>query len=223
MAKGTKVAAPKGKLAYVFIKGEGRNQALQGQEKKMMYVASVIYKKDSPEHKELLDLTEKEWARYKEENPGAKKPKDYTNGIKPVMVDGDELDEDGDPIKVETDEVIATFKTNTMWPAKGNKPAQPQIVKVFNKSGKALTEAYQAADFSIGEGSEGVIHGMAQGNDGGGNHKVSLYLAGVQLSKLVKYEGDTIETEEIDGEDIDFDDGVSALETPTNAGETPNL
>jgi len=219
MAKSTKLETPLGELQYCFIKGEGRNQAMKGEEPRMQFVASVVFEKDSAEHKAVLAIIDAEWTRYKGENPGVKKPAKFTNGIKPVMIDGPDKDEDGDPIRVESDKVRVTFKTNTMWPAKGNTPAKPQVVTVLDYKGKDKTEVYQKADWAIGEGSTGVIHGTAQANDIGGTHKVTLYLSGVQLGKLVKYEGSEIDASEIDGEDFgdDFDDDIA------ESGETPDI
>jgi hypothetical protein len=202
----TKLKTPVGELRYVFIKGEGRNQAMPGQPERMQFVASVVLKKDSAQHKQLLASINTEWDAYKSANglKPAQQPK--TNGIKPVM---------DKETGAETDYVLATFKTNTKW-ADG----KPQVVKVFDHKGNDITVAATNAPWSIGSGSTGVIHGSASGNDTGGAHKVTLYLTAVQIAKLVKYEGDAPDVDEMEGEDIDLGDDVPAI---TEGDEAPAL
>ena len=194
----TKLKTPVGELRYVFIKGEGRNQAMPGQPERMQFVASVVLKKDSAQHKALLAEINKEWDTYKANNglKPAQQPK--TNGIKPVM---------DKETGAETDYVLATFKTNTKWP-----DGKSQVVKVFDHKGNDITVAATNAAWSIGSGSTGVIHGSASGNDAGGAHKVTLYLTAVQIAKLVKYEGDAPDVDEMEGEDIDLgEEAVAAI------------
>jgi len=112
----------------------------------------------------------------------------------------------------ETDKVLVTFKTDTKW-----KDGKAQVVKVFDHKGADITTAIQNATWSIGSGSTGVIHGSASGNNVGGAHKVTLYLTAVQIAKLTKYEGTAIELDELEGDDIDLEDSVSAIDT------TPDL
>ena len=207
MAKGTKVKTKVGELKYVFIDGEGKNNAMPGEEPRMQYTASIVFKENSPEHKAFKQLVDAEWKRYKTEFGVKGLPR--TNGIKQEMMN----DPDGtiDPAteavrKVPTGNVLITFKTNTVWP-----DGKPQIIKVFDHKGRDITEAVRAADWSIGKGSTGIIHGVAQGNNIGGTHKVTLYLSAVQIAKLVKYEGNSIDADEIEGEDIDLDDNVAAV------------
>ena len=217
-AKGTKIKTPIGELMYINITGEGKNTAMPGEPARMCFVVSLKLKKDSEEHKAIKGVIDEEWKRYCAETGTKGRPK--TTGIKPVMVpkvvDGKpELDEYGATVKVESDEVLVNFSTGTKWAS-----GEPQVVKVFDNKGNDVTVAIQKAPWKIGNGSKGVVHGMASGNSVGGTAKVSLYLSAVQLAKLVKYEGDTIDAEEIEGEDLDLgDDGMSAL-TP---GEGPTL
>lgn len=204
----TKVKTKVGELKYVFIDGEGRNQAMPGEEPRMQYVVSWVVPKNGPEHKALLELINAEWAGYKEKFGVKGLPK--TNGIKDEMQKdpSGEIDPATEDVKkVPTGNVIATFKTNTTWPD-GN----PQVVKVFDHKGNDITTAVTNASWSIGNGSTGVIHGSASANNIGGTHKVTLYLTAVQLAKLVKYEGNDVDTEEIDGEDIDLgEEAVAAI------------
>jgi len=193
----TKVKTPKGELRYVFIDGEGRDQAMPGNDPHMQFVCSVVLEKDSEAHKNILAQIDEEWTAYKTANGIKPAVKPKTNGIKPVLDK-----ETGE----ETNDVLVTFKTNTVWP-NGN----PQVVKVFDHKGNDITTAVHAADWSVGNGSTGVIHGTAQGNDVGGAQKVTLYLSAVQIATLTKYEGTEIEVDEMDGEDIDLGDAVPAL------------
>ena len=196
-------------LNYTFIDGEGRNQARQGEEPRMQFVTTAVMKKDGPEHKALLADIDAEWQAYKTKFGAKGLPK--TNGIKDEMV----KDPDGtiDPAteeirKVATGNVVATFKTNTTWP-NGN----PQVVKVFDHKGNDITTAYHNADWGIGNGTTGLVHGTAMGNNVGGDHKVTLYLSAVQIAKLVKYDGNDIQADEIEGDDIDLGADVAAIAT----------
>lgn len=216
MAKGTKVKTQSASLKYIFITGEGRNQALQGEEARMQYVASIVAPKGGDVHTHFEKQVMAEWETYKSMYGVKGLPK--TTGIKDEMQKDPEgtIDPSTEEIqRVPTGNVIIGFKTNTKWPD-GN----PQVVKVFDRKGADITAAVHGADWSIGEGSQGVVHGTAMGNNVGGTHKVTLYLSAVQLSKLVKYEGNEVETEELEGEDLDLGDAVEAIPT---AGETPNL
>ena len=216
MAKGTKTKTKVAGLKFCFIKGEGRNQAMPGEPERMQYVVSLVTPKDGEVHKDFLTKIDAEWKRYKEEFGVKGLPK--TNGIKDETkpCESGEIDPATEKIKkVPTGNVLIGFKTNVAWPN-----GSPQIVKVFDHKGTDITAAYQAADWSIGEGSTGIIHGSAQGNNIGGTHKVTLYLSAVQIAKLVKYEGDEPDTEEVEGEDIDLGAAVEAI--PTEA-EKPSL
>jgi len=193
----------KGTLMYVTITGEGRNGSMPGQPENMQYMASVVFEKDSAGHKHLLQQIKEVWEEYSKANgiKGAHK----SNGIKPVMQETDELDEYGAKKKVETNQVIATFKTGVKW-----QDGNAKIVDVFQPSGKKCTEAIHSADWKIGNGTEGILHGVASGNNVGGTHKISLYLSAVQLAgNLVKYTGTSVQADSIDGaEDIDLETDV---------------
>lgn len=219
MAKGTKVKTKVGELKYVNITGEGKNNAMKGEEPRMQYTASLVCPKDGEIHKHFQAQIDAEWETYKKANGVKGLPK--TNGIKDEMKDdpSGEIDPATEAIKkIPTGNVLITFKTNTKW-ADGN----PQVIKVFAgpKGDQDITAAVQRAPWTIGNGSVGIIHGVAQGNNIGGTQKVTLYLSAVQLAKLVKYEGDSVEVEEIeDAEEIDLGDDIAGIDT-TQAG--PNL
>ena len=104
-------------LKYVFITGEGKNQAMPGEPERMQFVASVVMPKGGEAHKNLLSQIEAEWETYKAQFGVKGKPK--TNGIKDEYQKdpSGELDPDTEEVKrIPTGNVIATFKTNTTWP-----------------------------------------------------------------------------------------------------------
>ena len=219
MTTGTKVKTTVAPLKWVFITGEGRNNAMPGEEPRMQYTASVLVEANSPEHKAFQAQIDTEWKRYKDQFGVKGLPK--TNGMKTFMVESDDK-KDIDPAtekvrKVDSGKVLITFKTNTTWPD-GNS----QVVKIFDGKGRDVTVAVHAAGWSIGDESTGIIHGTAIGNNVGGTHKVTLYLSAVQLAKLVKYEGSSVDAEDIGGEEIDLGDAVEAITVPTNT-EGPAL
>lgn len=205
-----KVKTQLGNLKYVFITGEGRNNAMTGEEPRMQYVASLSVPKDGPTHKHFLAQIDEEWNAYKTKFGVKGLPK--TNGIKDELTNdpSGKIDPATEAIaKISTGNVLITFKTNTKWT-----DGKPQVIKVFDHKGTNITTAVQNAGWAIGEGSTGVIHGTAQGNNVGGTQKVTLYLTAVQIAKLVKYEGSNIETDELEGDDIDLGSDVSAIEGP---------
>ena len=232
MAKGTKVKTKVGPLKYVFITGEGRNNAMKGEEPRMQYTASLCVPKDGEVHKHFHELVYSEWEAYKKQfgvkgKPALNKNGEPMDGIKiEKMKDpSGEIDPQTEEVKmIPTGNVLLTFKTNTKWPD-GN----PQVVKVFanqkDATGKVyaadVTDKMVAGGWAIGEGSEGIIHGSAVGNDVGGSHKITLYLSAVQLKKLVKYEGSEVEVEDIDAEVVDL--GIDADDETNQDSDTPPI
>ncbi len=198
------VKTMKGKLQYLTIKGDGQNQAMQGQPERLMYVATLITEKDSVIHKHMLSQIDAVWADYKKETGFKGKPS--SNGIRPEKVkaeDGHIDDETGEVARVETGNVCITFKTGVAWP-----DGKSKVVKLYDGRGLDKTAEYENATWTIGNDSEGILHGVAQGNDAGGNHKVSLYLTAVQYATLKKYDGVQVELDDIGGEDVEFDNSM---------------
>jgi hypothetical protein len=205
---GTKVKTKVGDLQYVFIKGEGRNQALPGAEVKMMYTASILTDEGSDLHKDFEAQVDAEWDEYKKAKGLKGRPK--TNGIKIHMIPDPSgaIDPDTEEVKkIPSGKVRITMKTNVKWP-----DGKPQVIKLLNNKGKDVTAAFHEADWNVGEGSKGVLHGKAVGNDVGGSHKVTLYLSAVQLATLVKYEGSGVEADDLGGDDMEIGDGFEALD-----------
>ena len=216
---GSKVKTKVVELKYVFITGEGKNQAMPGEPERMQYVASAVMPKDGEAHKALEAMINIEWEAYKKQHSIKGKPK--TNGIKDEYIKDPEgeIDPETEEIKkIATGNIIVNFKTNTTWP-NGN----AQVVKVKDRKGKDITAAIVEADWAIGAKSEGIIHGSVMGNNVGGTQKVTLYLAAVQLTKLVKYEGNDVECEEVEGDDLDLGDSISAVDDSDTADNSPKL
>jgi len=205
----TKVQTHEGTLKYIYIKGEGRNQAMPGEPERMQYVVSITFPKNSTGAKHLQSLIEEEWEDYKKATGVKGKPK--TNGIKDEYIKdpSGEIDPETEVVrKIPTGNIIAQFKTNTTWP-----DGKPQVVRVFDHKGANITGAYAQADWAIGNDSTGVIFGSAVGNNTGGSNKVTLYLTAVQIGKLKKYEGEVVTPTTLDGDDIDITDtGVPEID-----------
>lgn len=213
---GTKIKTQVTNLKYVYITGEGRDQALKGEPPRMQYVSTAVMKKDSGAHKDIEAQINAEWEKYKTEFGVKGKPK--TNGIKEEFMKDPKgtIDPETEEVKrVPTGNILVTFKTNTKW-ADG----KPQVVLVKDRKGADITKAINSVDWAIGEGSQGIVHGTAMGNNIGGTHKVTLYLTAIQLAKLVKYSGTSVECDEIDGDDLDLDSAIDAVDTTEN---TPDL
>lgn len=211
--RGSKVKTKVGDLSFVLINGEGIDTATTGQEPNMKYIAVLECDEGGDIHKHMVAQVEAEWKRYAEEfgvkgKPAKNKHGVPMTGIAPKMVqDPDDIDDEtGEGRWKPTGKVNITFKTTTTWPD-GN----PIVVKVYDGKGNDITARLNDANQSIGEGSRGIIHGTAQGNNAGDAHKVTLYLSAVQLAKFVPYTGTKVETEEIEGaEEIDIASDVPA-------------
>lgn len=214
-----KLKTPIGKLKYCFIKGEGRNQEIDPKlPANMCYTASVVVPKDSKEHKAFEAELTKVWNEYKKVQASAK------GTLKTSCIKEETIKDPVGTIDPETDEVkrlptgniIITAYTKTTW-ADG----KPKLVKKLSGKGDDITKSFDAVDWNIGEGSTGVVHGVAVGNTGGGKAKITFYLSAVQIAKLVKYEGDAIDAEDIGGDDIDLTDAITVEMVDTGAGSEP--
>ncbi len=195
---------PVGKLEWVFIIGDGRNQAMDGQPEKMQKTASLVLNKDSKEAKHLISQIDATWEAYKAENhkiKAATEPKSL--GYKAIK--------DANT-GAETNDLNFTFKTNSFWP-----DGKPNKIKTYNSKGQEV----DMGETIIGNGSLGVIHGSMGGYEYAGSFGISLYLTAVQVAKLVEGSGESVETEDISAAG-DFDhteDGMPAV----TVGEQPAL
>ena len=188
MAK-AKIKTPLGKLMWVYVEGDGRDQSEKQDGSKMQKMASIVFHKDSPEAKKLISEITKVWEAYKAENPTKIKPatKPKSLGYKPVK-DRDTGEE--------TDELIFNFKTNSFFP-----DGKPNNVVIYNAKGQKV----ELGENGIGNGSIGIIFGEAGGYEFAKQYGVSLYLKGIQLKTLVSKTDTGIEASDIEdlGDDED--------------------
>jgi len=232
-----KIQCPKGKLKYVIIDGEGRDNSMPGEDPHMQYTASAVYHKDSEELKELKAKLEEIWEAYKAEETTARGTLTYGRLSKCAAVrtiteeveDKSDIDPETDKVRrVDTDYVMVSARTNVAWPD-GNK----KVVKVFatqkDAEGKPyvadVTDKVTAAPWSIGNDSEGILHVEFKGNTIGGKAKLTAYLQAVQLTKLVKYEGDQVELVAASEEDeaVDFGESPELTEPANEPAGTPEV
>jgi hypothetical protein len=188
MAK-AKIKTPLGELRWVYVEGDGRDQSAEQDGSKMQKMASIVFKKDSPEAKNLIAQIDKVWEAFKAENPTKIKPatKPKSLGYKPV------LDKDTGE---ETGELIFNFKTNSFFPN-----GKPNNVVIYNAKGQKVN----LGDTGIGNGSIGIIFGEAAGYEYAKQYGISLYLKGIQLKKLVEKSTEGIDDSDLEdlGEDED--------------------
>ena len=216
VGKNYQVETPVGDLIWVTTTGQGKLNTLND---KYYYQATLLLPEDSEECKTFIAEIQEFW---KENAPKkfAKKGPNST-GYKPNMVNSDEMDEDGDPIKVPDGNIAFAFKTETTF-----KDGNQKKVHIFNSKGAKVSLGTKA----IGNGSRGRIQGIITTYEQPASAGCSLYLNGIQLSKFVEFTGgpsfDSIEDEDGDGFE-GFEDGMDALEeesgTEKTATERPRL
>jgi len=196
---------PVGKLEWIFIAGEGRNQAMDGAPEKMQKTASMILNKDSKEAKGLIAQIDATWEQYKTENhkiKAATQPKSL--GYKIVK------DKDTDE---ETNDLIFSYKTNSRWP-----DGKPNNIKTYNAKGAEV----DMGETIIGNGSLGVIHGSMGGYEYAGSFGISLYLSAVQIAKLVEGSSEAVETTDLSA--VAGDDGFESTgDSMPAVGTQPDL
>ncbi len=159
-----KFVPPIGTLNWVFITGKGKKD-LQDNDR---FVASLVYKKDSAEHKQIVETLDAFWEANK---PKGAKMK--SNGLHVIK------DKQGN----ETDEVSLAFWTGIVYPDGTNK-----VIQLFNAKGAKIS----LGDKKIGNGSRGTISGvMAIYDNGPAARGVTLYLNAIQITKFVEYSEDT--------------------------------
>ena len=188
MAEVQKVVTPKGELEWVTITGEGKEN-LSG---KLQYVANLVLDPANiEEHQEFLDSIEEYWSK--------NKPKNFKKAPKSMgwYLHDPVLDDDGEPV-VDDDgkktyiavkdggKVYLAFKTGTTY-----NDGKDKVIKTYNAKAKRV----DLGEVGIGNGSIGQISG-AMGIYTNTTPKgaildagVTLYLDGIKIIKLVKYEG----------------------------------
>lgn len=158
-----KFVTPIGDLAWIFITGKGKKD-LQDNDR---FVASVEFKEDSAEHKQVAAMLDKFW---EENKPKGAKMK--SNGLHQVK------DKEGNL----TGRISLSFWTGTTYP-----DGTAKVIKLFNAKGAEVSIGSK----KIGNGSRGAISGvMAIYDNGPAARGVTLYLNAIQLTKFVEYNDD---------------------------------
>jgi hypothetical protein len=208
-----KTKSPKGELLWVTITGEGKEN-LNGT---MQYKAELVLDPNTnDDHAAYLAKIDEFWEANK---PAGFKKKAKSLGWylnDPILdKDGEHvLDEDGEKTYVaikDGGKVRLSFKTATTFP-----DGKEKVVKTYNSKARRI----ELGDVSIGNGSIGYVGG-AMGiytvKDKSGKKVidagVTLYLDGIMLTKLVKYEGGDV------GFDAEADDNMDEDEGFTGIGE----
>jgi hypothetical protein len=186
MSKTQKINTPKSELLWVNIDGEGKEN-LSG---KMKYVATALVPKTSAVVKAIQEY----WAEHRPTGFKLTKktddnPKGYKSiGIYPHKVDTGEVDEDGDKIYKEHDELVELrFSTDTTWP-----DGKAKKIDIYNAKGRkvALPEDVKIGNGTLGcvSGAMGIYAQEVKGKvvDAG----VTLYLNAIQVIKLEEYSAD---------------------------------
>lgn len=194
---------PVGKLEWVFVNGDGRDQSEKKDGSKMQKTATLVLQKDSAEAKDLIIKIKGAWELYKADTAAIKsatQPKSL--GYKAIK--------DADT-GADTDMLAFQFKTNSFFP-----DGKPNKVKVYNAKGKVV----DMGETIIGNGSIGVIHGSMGGYTFTGTYGISLYLTAVQVAKLVEGTGADVDAHDISAVagDDSFDtagDGMPEVDTGT--------
>lgn len=190
------VDSPIGTLEWAYIDGEGKKD-LQGNPKYSIDV--VVTPEKAEEFKALID---KFWDENKPK--GAKAPK--SNSMYPHTVKDEEASKEaGENVYKETGNFVIRFKTGTTYQDGANK-----VVKVFNAKGNEVSLQGK----KIGNGSRGRVNGvMAVYDVSAVNRGVTLYLNGVQITKLVEFTGgpnfSAVDEEEGDFEGVGDVGGIS--------------
>jgi len=207
MADKIKIKTPCcGKLYWVkgINEEDGYENDLSG---KFERSATIRYSKDSEQAKALMEQLQNFWEEYRAENKiKQKEPKTW--GWKPV------LDQDGN----ETGEIEFKFKTNAKFP-----DGKINWVRIYNAKGEDVTNLMRENDIKIGNESIGIIHGEAGIYEYAKQFGISLYLKGIQVAKLVKYDPNDVEPEDLsDVGDFETPDNVDGMPS-LDEGEAPNI
>lgn len=201
-----KVTTPIGKLAWVSITGEGKEN-LSGT---LQYKADLLLEPAgvSKEHDAFVASIEKYW---EDNKPANFKKKAKSTG---VYLNDPMLDENNKPVKNEDDETVydpkgrraLRFKTATTWP-----DGKQKVIKTFNSKAKPV----DLGDTTIGNGSVGIVSGIMDiyGPTKTKEAGVSLYLDKIMILKLVENEGEN-PFAAVDGYDFEDTDESFSGESP---------
>jgi hypothetical protein len=185
---------PIGNLEWVIISGEGKED-MYG---KSTYTASVVLDLSKEAHKEFIQQIKEFWEENKPK--GFKKPPKFVP-LYDYYEYTDEKDEDGDRIKnLIEGKKLFTAKTGTQYP-----DGKPKVVQVSNSFGAKVV-----LNCNIGNGSRGrlgitlaVCETRVKKNGPIVDAGVSAYLNGIQITKLIEYEGGGISFDAVEDEEGD--------------------
>lgn len=173
-----------GELRWVNISEKGADISMAKDGSSFKKVASIVFADETANKMlEIMENTAKSLAA----------EAGVPEGI-PIPIKGYKflVDSEGN----DTGELSLQFKTNTHF-ADG----KPNVVRVYNAKGTEI----DLGDKLIGNGSKGVLHGQAAFfYQSAQLFGITLYLKGIQLTKFVEYNGDSIETEDLSDEDDAF-------------------
>ncbi|MGE4420553.1 MAG: hypothetical protein AB7D38_12100 [Sulfurimonas sp.] len=191
-------------IKWVYINGNGKDQSENNDGSKMQKMATVVGHKDDPQVKELMKALDDVWAAAKAANPKVLKQATQPKSMGYKFLKYKETDE-------ETGEVAFQFKSNSFY-----KDGRSVTIPVYNAAGQKV----DLGDAIIGNGSTGVIHGVADVYAFKGAYGITLYLKGIQLKKFVKAEFGSIDAEDFTSED---DDEESFIGLEGSEANTPDL
>lgn len=164
------------------------------------YKASVVV---SPEQSKSIKETIMEFWNA---NKPAKIAAPSSTFLKEEMVNSDKTDDYGRAIKKPSGVFYITASTNVGFTKDGE--FKPTKIAILNSKGVAFPDSHKLVmgDVGVADGSKGVIHGTLAITEYEGKAYVKFYLKGVQFSKFIPYEGNSVDAEDLG---TDEDDGSS--------------
>ncbi len=143
---------------------------------------------------------------YWKENKPAKVVKPTSTFLKPEMVEGEEKDEYGAAVKVESGNYIISASTNAAFKDKKDPgKTNPAKITLLRKNGERFAASHPLVlgEVGVGEGSKGIIHGSIAITEYEGKAYVKFYLAGIQFATFIPYEGSSLDVDDLGGDDDD--------------------
>ena len=173
-----------GELRWVFLQPGGIDASMNKDGSKMVKQATIVFKDDSKELKQLQTELDDLWEHFKAEN-NIKQKAYKSNGIK-VLKDADTKEPIGESALI--------FKTGASI-VKPNGTSVDTIVPIYDARGLDITPKMEGK--LIGNGSIGIIHGSAALYEFGGTYGITLYLKAIQLLKFVEFKLTDVEIDDL--------------------------